>query len=106
MSLRARLLLFTFVCVPLAAGLSCSANSTTDPGLTGGSDGTGTPSGGSHSGGAGGTSASGGTGGPTHLDPTPTPQTPDCGDGAHNEGEECDDTNTMGGDGWSPACRV
>ncbi len=104
MSLRARLALFTFFVALLAAGLSCSANDTSDPGLNGGSVG----SGAGPSGGASGTNPTGGSGGkPVINNVDPTPNTPGCGNGKDDgEGEECDDSNLMGGDGCNGACRI
>jgi cysteine-rich repeat protein len=36
----------------------------------------------------------------------PDPNTPTCGDGRVNEGEQCDDGNTVPGDGCSAVCQV
>jgi fibro-slime domain-containing protein len=85
--------------------LSCSANKASFTGLPG--DDT---TGGANAPGSGGTSsASGGTGGkgigPGPLDVDPTPPTPGCGNNMHEDGEECDDGNLVGGDGCSAACR-
>src|SRR5689334_3414551 len=106
MSLRARLALFMFVCAPIAAGLSCSANSTSDSSLTGGNEGTGTGAG--NNGGTSGTNPSGGSSGTGHINMVDvTANVPGCGnnkdDGAE---EECDDGNLNGGDGCNGACRI
>jgi fibro-slime domain-containing protein len=107
MSLRARIALVLSLFL-LALGLSCSANKTSDNGLTGGN---GDDSGGTgNSGGTSGTSGShnsGGTAGTVVIaDVSATPETPGCGNSMQDMGEECDDGNTNGGDGCSPACRV
>ncbi len=105
MSLRARIALVLSVFL-IALGLSCSANQTSNTGLgevSGGNGGTG------NSGGTAGTSGSknsGGTSGTVTVDASPTQDTPGCGNLMQDMGEECDDGNTMGGDGCSAACRV
>jgi fibro-slime domain-containing protein len=86
---------------------ACSANKTFDSGLTGGNQGTGATSGGS-----GGSAASDGTaalsaGAKSGILPVMvTGNVPGCGNGMHDADEECDDGNTVGGDGCSAACRV
>jgi fibro-slime domain-containing protein len=109
MSLRARLAL---VCSLLLLGLalSCSANKTTDAGLlTGGNTGTGASTGSGAAKGSGGTNSAGGTSGTgtgIAIDHDATPDTPNCGNNVIDPGEECDDGNTVGGDGCSPACQI
>jgi fibro-slime domain-containing protein len=90
--------------VLIAMGLSCSANQALDPGLTGGNNGTGAAVGASASGGSSATDGNGATTG--IVDVQATQATPGCGNGMADPGEECDDSNTMGGDGCSAACRV
>ena len=105
MSLRARIALVVSILL-IALGLSCSANQTSNTGLgevDGNNGGTG------NSGGTAGTSGSknsGGTSGTFAVDVSQTPETPGCGNNMQDAGEECDDGNTDGGDGCSPACRV
>ena len=102
MAFRARLALVCSLLL-LALAFSCSANKPNNNGLPGDDS---SNSGGS-SNGVGGTNSAGGSGGgilpPVDVDQTPP--TPGCGNGMHDEGEECDDSNLMGGDGCSPACR-
>jgi fibro-slime domain-containing protein len=96
----------------IAAGLACSANKSIDAGLTG-DDGTGTSGGSSGSSGRSGSGAngSGNTGGTVTVIPTPQSQ-PGCGNGMHDDGEECDDGkvdakgNKVGGSGCSGNCRA
>jgi fibro-slime domain-containing protein len=98
--------------VGLFSAASCSANKTFDPGLTGGNNGTGQATGGSGgSSGSSGAGANGGGGGTLNPLPTPT-NLPGCGNGMHDDGEDCDDGhvdakgNKLGGMGCNAACRV
>ena len=105
-TLKVRIAIGAAFCVS-AALLACSANAPLDKGLSGGAEQSGTGTGGSTGSSGNGSGATGtGATSSSHINPTPTGEVPNCGNGVNDPGEECDDGNTTGGDGCSAACRV
>ena len=88
----------------LIAGLGCTGAQ-----IVGGSGGSGEPKGGA----SGGSGSNGGAGGGLTIPPTTIPDAgPDrpnggqCGDGIIERAEQCDDGNTISGDGCSLSCQI
>src|SRR5262245_22943139 len=91
------------------AGCSAGVKATDPTGNGGGGGGTnGTGAGGSSVTGAGGIVVAGGRGGTTTGVGGGLPVPPGCGDGINNQGgiEDCDDGNTVAGDGCNGICHV
>jgi cysteine-rich repeat protein len=121
---EARLLVWSIISIGAGALVACSSDNGPgrDPGRSqggstnaSGSGGTGSPSSGAggRSSGSGGTGITLGGGSPkmdcTGMDPPPgcPISKPGCGDGKINlDGEECDDGNSISGDGCSGICKV